>query len=206
MPWFIVHNSLIIPYLIIILSLAGLAFIVYRKIPTLIKLPAEPDENSLPGVPLREKTVNLIKTIAHPNFWLVFLGWLEKTLRKTRILFLKLDNFFISLIAKSREKSHEMAIKSKEWMSESRMKKIGKLKMMADLRRTSEEKEEMLLSILKQNPRDIKAYKDLGQLYMDLGNIHDAESAFKEALKINPEDETAILKLEEIKTKEESGQ
>jgi tetratricopeptide (TPR) repeat protein len=169
-------------------------------------LPAEPAENAAPGVSLREKMVNLLKAIAHPNYWLVFLGWLEKSLRKTRILFLKLDNFFISLIAKSREKSSEMAIKSREWMSESRMKKIDKLKMLADLRRTSEEKEEMLLSILKQNPRDIKAYKELGMLYLEQNNPHDAASAFEEVLKINPEDETAILKLEEIKTKEESGQ
>jgi len=199
---------LIIPYLIIILSIVGLVFIVSRKIPTLIKLPAEPDQNALPGVPLRERAVNLAKTISHPNFWLVFLGWLEKTLRKARILFLKLDNFFISLIAKSREKSSEMAEKSKEWMSERRMQKIGKLKMMADLRRTAEEKEEMFLSILKQNPRDIKAYKDLGQLYMDQGNTHDAEAAFKESLKINPEDEVAIAKIEEIKNLREnhSGQ
>jgi len=195
-----------IPYLIIILSLIGLACIIYRKIPTLIKLPLEPAENGAPDVSLREKTVNIIKALAHPNYWLVFLGWLEKSLRKIRILFLKLDNFFISLIAKSREKSHEMAIKSREWMSERRMKKIDKLKMLADLRRTSEEKEEMLLSILKQNPRDIKAYKELGALYLEQNNLHDAEAAFKEALRINPEDEIAILKLEEIKTKEESGQ
>lgn len=189
-----------IPYIIIILSLAGLVFIVFRKIPTLVKLPTEPVENSLPKISLKERAANLAKNISHPDFWLVFLGWLEKVLRKVRILFLKMDSFFISLIGKSREKSNQMAIKSKEWMSERRTKKIEKLKMLADLRRTSEEKEDMLLSILKQNPRDIKAYKELGALYLEQKNIQDAQSAFEEVLKINPEDEVAIAKLEEIKT------
>ncbi len=143
--------------------------------------------------------------IAHPNYWLVFLGGLEKTLRKIRILFLKLDTFFISLIAKSRERSKDLTVKSKSWMSERRMKKIERLKLLADLRRTPGEREEVLLRILKQNPKDVKAYKDLGLLYMEQKNLQDAKAAFEEVIKINPEDELAKENLEEIKKAENGG-
>lgn len=198
---------MLIPYLIIIFSLAGIIYVVFKKIPVLMKLPLEPDNNFAKEqeIPIAEKAVNFIKEkIAHPNYLLVVLGWLEKILRKTRILFLKIDRHFVSLISKSREKSREMAVKSKGWMSERRMKKIGHLKIMADLRRTAEDREEMLLAILKQNPKDIKAYKELGLLYLEQGNTHDAKAAFEEALKINPEDELANEKIEEME-KMESG-
>ena len=87
-------------------------------------------------------------------------------------------------------------------MSQRRMKKIERLKMLADLRRTTEEKEEMLLSILKQNPKDIKAYKELGSLYLEQGNAHDAKAAFEETLKLNPDDELANEKIGEIEEAE----
>jgi len=187
-----------IPYIIIILGLIGIIVLVLRKIPTLVKISSEASA-SVSSAPFTEKTVNLIKNkIAHPNYWLAFLNWFEKSLRKTRIVFLKIDNFFVALIAKSRESSKNLAEKSKTWVSERRMSRIEKLKMLAELRRTDEEKEDMLLSILRQNPRDIKAYKELGCLYLEKKNFQDAKSAFAEVLKINPEDELAKEKLEEI--------
>ena len=202
----VIPNLLLISYFIIILSLAGLAYIVSRKIPILMKLPLEPDSGIIvqkQKITIAEKAVDFVKEkIAHPNYLLVALGWLEKSLRKTRILFLKIDRYFISLISKSREKSREVAVKSKGWISQRRMKKIERLKMLADLRRTTEEKEEMLLSILKQNPKDIKAYKELGSLYLEQGNAHDAKAAFEETLKLNPDDELANEKIGEIEEAE----
>jgi len=196
---------MLIPYLIIILSLAGIIYIVFKKVPILVKLPQEPDA-SLPQISWRAKTLDMIKDqIAHPNYWLAFLGGLEKTLRKIRIIFLKLDTFFISLIAKSRERSKDLTLKSKSWMSERRMLKIERLKLLADLRRTPEEREEVLLRILKQNPKDVKAYKDLGLLYVEQKNLQDGKSAFEEVLKINPDDEVAKANLEEIKNIENGG-
>jgi tetratricopeptide (TPR) repeat protein len=196
---------MLIPYLIIILSLAGIIYIVFKKVPILVKLPQEPDA-SLPQISWRAKTLDMIKDqIAHPNYWLAFLGELEKTLRKIRIIFLKLDTFFISLIAKSRERSKDLTLKSKSWMSERRMLKIERLKLLADLRRTPEEREEVLLRILKQNPKDVKAYKDLGLLYVEQKNLQDGKSAFEEVLKINPDDEVAKANLEEIKNIENGG-
>jgi tetratricopeptide (TPR) repeat protein len=188
----------VISYLLIILSLLGIIILILKKIPVLIRLPLELP-NGQARTPLAAKTVSLIKDkIAHPNYWLVSLTWLEKFLRKIRIVFLKLDNFCISLIASSRQRSKELAIKSKVWVSERRMIKIEKLKLLADLRRTNEEKEEMLLSILKQNPKDIKAYKEIGTLYLEQENYQDAKSAFEEVLKINPDDEIAAEKIGEI--------
>lgn len=187
-----------IPYIIIALSLAGIIALILKKMPVLAKISSE-SSASVSSAPFTEKTVNLIRDkIAHPNYWLAFLNWFEKSLRKTRIVFLKIDSFFVALIAKSRESSKSLAEKSKTWVSERRMNRIDKLKMLAELRRTDEEKEDMLLSILKQNPRDIKAYKELGCLYLEKKNFQDAEAAFEEVLKINSEDELAKEKLKEI--------
>lgn len=194
-----------IPYLVIIFSILSIVVIVLRKIPILLKLPTELSEaerNASLTISLKEKVIDVIQIVARPNYGLVLLGWLEKILRKFRIVFLKVDNFFVDLIIKSREKSHQWTIKSREWMSERRMKKIERLKLMANLRMTPEQKEENLLRALKQNPRDVKAYKELGLLYLEQKNFQDAQAAFKEVLKINPEDEVAKEKLEEIKALE----
>lgn len=188
---------MLIPYLLIIFSLAGIGFIVFKKIPLLVKLPAEP-EAVLPRQSLKEKLFNQLKEVSRLNYWLIFLNWLEKTLKKIRILFLKLDNLVILLIAKLREISHNFTIKSKAWMSEKRMRRIEKLRLLADLKRTKEEKEEIFLRIIRQNPKDIKAYKELGNLYLEDKNYQDAKSAFEEVLKINPEEEIAKEKLEEL--------
>ena len=190
---------MLVPYLLIILSLLGIAVIVIRKIPVLIKFPSEPEE-IIERAPLMERMAGAIKDkIARPNYLLILLGLVESGLRKLRIVFLKIDHFFVSLIARSREKSHEWTEKSREWMSERRMKQIGRLKLIADLNRTDEEKEENLLRTLKQNPKDVKAYRELGLLYLEKKNFQDAQAAFEEVLKINLEDEVAKEKLEEIK-------
>jgi hypothetical protein len=189
---------LIIFYLLMLLALLGIIAVVMRKIPVLTKLPLEPEEGSLPKA--QTGAVDLIKGVAaRPHHWLIFFGWTEKLLRRIRILFLKIDSFFVSLIAKSRNKSQELAMKSREWVSEKRMKKIEKLKLIAKLKMTNEQKEEHLMRSLRQNPKDIKAYRELGLLYLECKNYQDAAAAFEEVLKLNPEDEIAKTKLEEMK-------
>lgn len=193
--------SLIISYLLILLAILGIVVVVIRKIPFLTKLPIEPEEGSLPKT--QNGAASLLKGVAaRPHHWLIFFGWTEKLLRRTRLLFLKIDSFFVSLIAKSRNKSQELAVKSREWVSEKRMKKIAKLKLVARLNMTTEQKEEHLLRSLRQNTKDIKAYRELGLLYLERKNYQDAEAAFEEVLKLNPEDEAAKAKLEEIKRRE----
>ncbi len=185
-----------------LLALFGIAAIAVRKIPVLTKLPAEPPgEEFSPKV--QNGAVGLLKGVAtRPHHWLMFFGWTEKLLRKTRLLFLKIDSFFASLITKSRNKSQELAVKSREWVSEKRMKKIAKLKLVAKLNMTTEQKEEHLLRSLRQNPKDIKAYRELGLLYLERKNYEDAAAAFDEVLKLNFEDEMAKVRLEEIKNRE----
>ncbi len=186
-----------IPYLFIVFGLSGIVYVVLKKVPVLLKLPAEPAE-ALPPQPLKEKIVSRFKEISRLNYWVVFLSWIEKFLRRIRIIFLKLDNLIIGLISYLRKTSSALALTSKTWMSEKRKKRIEKLRMLIDLKRTSEEKEEILLRRIRQNPKDIKAYKEIGLLYLAEKNYSDAEAAFGEALKINPEDEMAKEKLEEL--------
>lgn len=60
------------------------------------------------------------------------------------------------------------------------------------------EEEKKLLNQLAQEPNDLVAYKRLGNLYTVAGNTGDARAAFQQALKINPEDEEAQKRLEEL--------
>jgi len=189
---------MIVPYLIIISSLVVISVIILRKIPILVKLPPQP-EQVFEKEPIKEKVANVLKEkVARPRFFLLLLSSIEWFLKKVRLFFLEIDSFFVSLIARLREKSHQWSEKSREWMSQRRMKKIERLKLIADLSRTPEEKEENLLRTLKQNPKDVKAYRELGFLYLEQDNFQDAKAAFEEVLKINPDDEIAKQELDKI--------
>ena len=48
------------------------------------------------------------------------------------------------------------------------------------------------------NPDDVDAYRRLGNLYVIAGNNRDARAAFSELIRINPDDEEAKKRLEEI--------
>ncbi|MDI6777836.1 MAG: hypothetical protein QMD77_01470 [Patescibacteria group bacterium] len=66
-------------------------------------------------------------------------------------------------------------------------------------------KEGALIHRIAENPRDVEAYRDLGDYYMSVGNIKDAKDSFKMVLKLRPRDLKAKSSLREIEMKMRLG-
>ncbi|HAM95624.1 MAG: hypothetical protein UX53_C0043G0005 [Candidatus Azambacteria bacterium GW2011_GWB2_46_37] len=105
-------------FLLIILSLAGIFFIILRKIPVLLQInddgPAHGGEGenfirpSFPRVYSR-----LLKNFHGPRFVNFFLIILEKFLRKLKIAFLKIDNVITGWLVSVRMKSQSAHLESR---------------------------------------------------------------------------------------------
>lgn len=59
-------------------------------------------------------------------------------------------------------------------------------------------RETALIYRIAENPRDIEAYREIGEYYMQIDNIKDAKEAFKMVLKLRPRDLKAKSSLREI--------
>lgn len=59
-------------------------------------------------------------------------------------------------------------------------------------------REAALIYRIAENPKDIEAYREIGDYYMGIGNIKDAKEAFKMVLKLRPRDLKAKSSLREI--------
>jgi len=66
-------------------------------------------------------------------------------------------------------------------------------------------REEALIHRIAENPKDIEAYRELGDYYMSVGNIKDAKDSFKVVLKLRPRDLKAKSSLREIEMKMRLG-
>jgi|GEM_PF-891729 len=62
-------------------------------------------------------------------------------------------------------------------------------------------REDALIHRIAENPKDIEAYRELGDYYMAVGNIKDAKDSFKMVLKLRPRDLKAKSSLREIELK-----
>jgi len=90
---------ILISKIVFILSLLGISFIVIRKIPALSKLSKEPSVKKF----LFKTSINwakkTFKSFISSNFFQnIIIGNLEKSLRKLKILALKLDNLLDKFI------------------------------------------------------------------------------------------------------------
>lgn len=210
---------MLIAEILILLSVLGILMIVLRKIPALAKLPERPQE-LLPPQSLFARLKTKVKGWQYSEYRGKILAWIEKALRKTRLLFLKIDNFFLTGIKKAREGSQLWRVRSKAWVEHKRQKKIKKLEVLqkiekAELMDKLEEtkkgqkkgllsnedvfrKEKNLVKAISQDPKNAELYKELGSLYLEARNYKDAKQAFEQALKLIPEDKEIKETLEKI--------
>jgi hypothetical protein len=66
-------------------------------------------------------------------------------------------------------------------------------------------KEAALIYRIAENPKDIEAYREIGDYYMAIGNIKDAKESFKMVLKLRPRDLKAKSSLREIEMRMRLG-
>jgi len=66
-------------------------------------------------------------------------------------------------------------------------------------------REAALIYRIAENPKDLEAYREIGDYYMGIGNIKDAKESFKMVLKLRPRDLKAKSSLREIELRMRLG-
>lgn len=66
-------------------------------------------------------------------------------------------------------------------------------------------REEALIHRIAENPKDVEAYREIGDYYLAIGNIRDAKDSFKMVLMLRPRDLKAKSSLREIEIKMRLG-
>lgn len=97
---------IIISKIIFLLSVLGIAFIVFRKLPVLSHVPRDHSAGKFSFKAIFFWPGNIIKQFVSSIFFQgTILGNLEKSLRKFKILTLKIDNLLGKFIRKFKRKS-----------------------------------------------------------------------------------------------------
>ena len=217
----------IILYFLIVFSLVGLGIIVYRKIPVLANL----SEEEIMILSRRKGITHKFREINYKQKWLNAMIFLEKFLRRLKIIFLKIENLLNKWIKSLRIQSQLMTQKSKEWIRQREMKR--RKKQEALLNGTSKEvsikinnkkadlqfekaidelpldelnrpikEEQKWIDLIVENPKNITAYKFLGLFYWKQHNSSDAKASLEMAIKLGSKDKKAREILKEIKNLE----
>lgn len=213
---------IIILYLLIILSIAGLIIVVIGKIPTLSKL----SDREMAILSNKKNFIQKCREINFRQYFFNFIVKLEKVLRKLKIVFLKVENMLTKWIKKLGESSQTMGHKSREWIKHKEEKKIEKknggfkkpekpddivivakqpvksILPFSELEKPTKE-EQQWIDLIVENPKNITAYKFLGLLYWKQHNYSDAKASLEMAVKLGSQDKKVQGIIEEIKEKEE---
>lgn len=144
---------LVCAIILILAGLVGIGSIVFSKIPTLLKLPENPQFSAKQTLAAEMK--NRLEAIKYSSYQPLILNWLEKVLRKARIFILKADNLFIDWIGSARERSQVWTIRSKAWMEHRRLKKKEKSQVLEALDKAeiSHELEKIKAEVAKEEDK-----------------------------------------------------
>ncbi len=187
--------------LIIVLSIAGILTIIFRKISEFKNMPAEDIQFLAQRVKKPGKISQKIKRKNYHNIIRSVVIKLEKILKKLRAIALKSDNWFEQWIKILKNKEKEFKTKARFSKKQVEIQQVAEeqpeLKKEEKKERFVVEEKKYIETIVK-NPRDVKTYRSLGLLYLAQKNYKDAKESFRQILKINSKDKEAKKKLEEI--------
>ena len=219
---------IIILYFLIGLSVFGLGFIVYRKIPVLANL----SEDEIMILSRKKGIIEQFREIDYKQRVFTLIVYLEKFLRCLKIVFLKMENLLNRWIQSLRMRSQIMAQKSKEWIRQREMKRRkkqappnnktkGEISIKINEKKVDsyfeKEMDEMALDELKkpikeeqkwidliiENPKNITAYKFWGLFYWKQHNRADAKASLEMAVKLGSKDKKVKEILREMREAEE---
>lgn len=215
--------SILFPSLILF-SLTGIILFLVKKSPSLSRME-------------KEQAENFISTNNSPKRWKIFfwpfgkkkqdnnsggaLLFLEKILKKMKIVFLKLENKFSIWAEKIKEKRNqkkenfekkEKNFQERENLTENffRRKEEFKKEQNQEAKKNIEEEtkrgvflkndffERQMVEKIASNPKDISLYKKLGEYYWELKNFDYAKECFKQVMKLNPRDKNIRQKMKEM--------
>ncbi|OGN17523.1 MAG: hypothetical protein A3C88_01120 [Candidatus Yanofskybacteria bacterium RIFCSPHIGHO2_02_FULL_50_12] len=187
---------IIVPLTLIIGSLAGIAIIVYRKLPYLKKLTPESHEVGVSMIhDLFPELVDWITRFDLQEYKQQSLRELEKMLRKLRVASLKIDNLADLLIKRIRKVHLSRHLEQVAEKSAELEPVESKVESLANQWKAQEQK---LIVDIAQNPKDPHLYEVLGDLYMKINNMADAKEAYEAALGLIPNDEGLARKYSKL--------
>lgn len=129
------------------------------------------------------------------QFRVNLLAEFEKFLRKLRLLSLKLDAVTNHLIHRVRKSVvHHEGMLNGEAAAQAEQEMAINIKNGNGDADPKEEEQRLIIEIAR-NPKNVQLYKKLGNIYMKIGEWHDAAESFKKVLELEPEDETTRNKL-----------
>lgn len=181
----------IIPLAIIVLSLAGIIFVIVRKFPVLAAINVETIKSEQEAAK-KEKIIASRLERKIIDFGKLLYKILLPIGRGARNLFLKIYAKALAMekkYAKKKEKpaapvDADQEIKTLFFEAEDCLK-TGKL----------EEGEQKCIGIIALDHKNIDAYKKLGQIYLEQKNYDNAYQTFSHILKLKPDDVETLLDL-----------
>ncbi len=189
---------LLIPILLALAALIGIAVVAYRKMPYLRKL--LPDAHPAGETIFHDyapEVIDWAATVPWRRFLHTVLVEFEKMLRKGRLLMSSLDRVSDRVIRRVRivhqetAKQHEAIVALRDEEDARNAEEPDEIDM-EDPEQLRQE-EQRLIVLIAQNPKDVPPYTRLARVYMRLGQYGDALEVLEAVLKINPED-ARILK------------
>lgn len=193
---------ILIPLVLILLSLAGIFVIIWKKIPYLKKLSVA-DVQLGPSVwaEIFPELSGKINVAQLKNYHKVWLSELEKLLRRLRVLFLKIDRISESLIKRIRkltERKHHENIQATRQISSAEIEETNSIKIQEitrrDIKKDAKKEEQRLIIEIAKDPKNSSLYEMLGDLYIKMGNFSDARESYKAAMELNPSKEELVKK------------
>lgn len=181
---------LIFSLILLVAGLAGLLFMVARKVPTLVKLP--PPAVTVPAVSISQRLKHGLKGIKYSTYRPLILSGLEKLLRKVRLLILKVDNLFTHWIKSARHRSEIWTVRSKAWIEHSRQKSKEKAQVLEKLDKVE------ISETLEKIKQEVAADEDEA-LKEKIENISDSETVI--VIPASDEEEESSVQ-EEMETDE----
>jgi tetratricopeptide (TPR) repeat protein len=201
---------LIIPLILIVTSISGILFIVFRKLPRLKEL-AEIESNStvtgsINGASLESAWRHIvydlcpevwnwakgIKVSEYKEMWLVEM---EKLLRRLRVASLKMDRFSDSLIKKIRKQTHSSNGNGSTFSVAEFNNEKQNAEVKPDGKTEFKKTEQRLILEIAKNPKNTAPYEELGDLYSEAGEYKDAKESYEAAIELNSNNEELKKKL-----------
>lgn len=199
---------LYLPLGIFAVSIVLIIWIIARKFVYLKKLTPEAIE-SVSGEPgfWSEMFPEIVEYFKNANFrqhGVTLLSEFEKTLRKIRLLFMKIDTFTgkaIHSVRRTTKQQEAVISKQAERADIEKPAEIDPFELGEATREELKQKEQYLIIEIAKNPKDTPLYRELGSLYMRTGELEDAKQSFEKVLELNSEDETSRRKLGRVLAK-----
>lgn len=203
---------------IIAVSTLGILTIFLRRMPKVHQMPIH-DVSAFYDSWL-SKLPAKIRGFSPRHFRELFFDFLEKTLRKFKIMALKFENWVGSLAArlrKKRENGNSAAVNNEFVSNKDFSVDLNGARKSAEIQKIAEvivttplnnniaadddlfnAQEKKILQDINNNPQNANTYKKLGFLYLQYQNYNDAKSSFEQAIKLGCRDTKMLKALEDI--------